>query len=330
VLWAIGVFTGLFVLALALAWWFMIQMPGASYSGELPPQTPTEATMSGELRRDVDRLAGDIGPRNTDHPAALDAAREFVESSFEAAGFAVQRQTFEADGRSVHNLEVELAGAARPGEIVIIGAHYDSAGAAPGADDNASGVAALFALARRFADKKPARTLRFVAFVNEEPPHFQFDSMGSLVYARRCRERNENVVAMLSLETVGYFRDTPGSQKYPAVFSLFYPSRGNFIAFVGNVGSRRLVRESIGSFRRHAKFPSEGGAVPGFIEGVAWSDHWAFWQVGYPAIMVTDTAPFRNPHYHTVEDTPDKLDFDRMARVVSGLTEVVERLTTPP
>lgn len=150
--------------------------------------------------------------------------------------------------------------------------------------------------------------------------------MGSVVYAKRCRERNENVVGMLSLETIGCYSDAKGSQKYPAPFNLFFPSRGNFIGFVGNRGSKRFVRDVVKSFRRHTKFPSEGVAAPERITGIGWSDHWAFWQQGYPGLMVTDTAPFRYVHYHEPTDTPDKIDYDRTARVVAGMARVVTEL----
>jgi Zn-dependent M28 family amino/carboxypeptidase len=228
-----------------------------------------------------------------------------------------------------HNLEVEIQGKTRPEEIVVLGAHYDSAIGCPGANDNGSAVASLLALARSWRGRTPARTLRFVALANEEPPFFQTEQMGSLVYARRCRERNERVVAMLSLETMGYYSTAQGSQKYPFPVGLFYPSRGDFIAFVGNTGNAKLVRQCVAAFRRHAQFPSEGGALPGGLPGIGWSDHWAFWQVGYPALMVTDTAPFRYPHYHTPQDTPDKLDYDRLARVVTGLEKVIGELADP-
>ena len=231
------------------------------------------------------------------------------------------------------NLAAEISGTSRADEIIVIGGHYDSVLVeslpCPGANDNASGAAATLALARAFAELTPQRTVRFVLFVNEEPPFFQNPFMGSWIYAKRCRERDENIVAMFSLETIGYYSDERGSQKYPFPLGLLYPSTGNFIAFVGNVGSRKLVRESIGSFRRHAEFPSEGGALPGSMPGVGWSDHWAFWQEGYPALMVTDTAPFRYPHYHQASDTPDKLDYDRMSRVVDGLERVVSDLANP-
>jgi Zn-dependent M28 family amino/carboxypeptidase len=169
-------------------------------------------------------------------------------------------------------------------------------------------------------------TVRFVAFANEEPPWFQTANMGSLVYAKACRERNDRITAMLSLETIGFYCDDAGSQDYPFPFGLCYPSKGDFVTFVGNLGSASLVREAIAIFRETTPFPSQGGALPGWIPGIGWSDHWSFWKVGYPAIMVTDTAPFRYPHYHTTRDTPEKIDYGRMARVVAGVERVVRRL----
>jgi Zn-dependent M28 family amino/carboxypeptidase len=209
----------------------------------------------------------------------------------------------------------------------VIGAHYDSVFGSPGANDNGSGVAAVLALAQRFASAKPKQTLRFVAFVNEEPPYFLSGEMGSQVYARRCKERGDKISAMISLETIGYFSDVPNSQTYPSPgLGLFYPNVGNFIGFVSNVKSRALLRRVITLFRKHAKVPSEGASLPAFIPGVSWSDQWSFWQQGYPAIMVTDTAPFRYPYYHSSNDTPDKLDYDRFTLVVSGMEKVIQEL----
>src|SRR5262249_52664627 len=171
------------------------------------------------------------------------------------------------------------------------------------------------------------KTLRFVAFVNEEPAYFQTAQMGSFVYAARCRQRGDPITAMISLETIGYFSNEPGSQRYPLPgLDLIYPRTGNFVGFVGNVASRALLRDAIGEFRRHAQIPSEGGALPAAIPGIGWSDQWSFWQHGYPGIMVTDTAPFRYPHYHATSDTPDKLDYDRFTLVVSGMEKVIEDL----
>ena len=220
----------------------------------------------------------------------------------------------------------EVRGTELPDEIIVVGAHYDSVAGTVGANDNASGVAATLVLARSFARLPRAKTLRFVAFANEEPPFFKTSGMGSRVYSAACRKRAENIAAMLSLETIGYYTDRDGTQKYPFPLSLAYPSTGNFIAFVGNLSSRSLVHQAIAAFRKHAKFPSEGAALPSFIPGIDWSDHEAFWRVGYPALMVTDTALFRYPHYHTPADTPDKIDFDRLTLVVTGLRSVVADL----
>jgi len=303
----------------------MIPMPGKSHRGPLPPLSQKQTELAAALRRDVVELAEKIGERNTFCHAALRKAADYVERELAVAG-KVARQTYTASGKACDNLEVEIRGRTFPHEIVIVGGHYDSVVGCVGANDNGTGTAGVLALARSLAQSSPERTLRFVAFVNEEPPHFRGDEMGSRVYAKRCRERQDNVVAMLSLETIGYFSDQEGSQKYPAPLGLFYPSQGNFIAFVGNVGSRSLVRRCVRLFRERAAFPSEGAAVPGFLPGVGWSDHESFWEHGYPGVMVTDTAPFRYPHYHQVGDTPDKIDFDRCARVVDGVEQIVRDL----
>jgi Zn-dependent M28 family amino/carboxypeptidase len=299
-------------------------MPGKNVS-KAGLLSPDEIALREELRTDVQKLAGEIAERNMWHYAQLNAAVDFIEGSFSLAGLRTRRESYQMQGQPCHNLEAEISGS-RP-EIIVIGAHYDSVFGSPGANDNGSGVAATLALARRFASRKPEHTLRFVAFVNEEPPYFLSGEMGSLVYARRCKERRDKISAMISLETIGYFSDAPNSQKYPSPgLGLFYPRIGNFIGFVSNVGSRALLRRLITLFRKHAKIPSEGAALPAFIPGVSWSDQWSFWKYGYPAIMVTDTAPFRYPYYHSSSDTPDKLDYDRFTLVVSGMEKVIEDL----
>jgi Zn-dependent M28 family amino/carboxypeptidase len=305
----------------------MIDMPGKSYGGALPPLSQWQAGIRDQLRGDVALLASEIGERNLQRYGKLVQAADYIEQQLRQAGYATNRHRFQVAGLDCCNIEAEIAGSAGSDEVVVIGAHYDSIVGSPGANDNASGTAALLALARSLAGFRPRRTLRFVAFANEEPPYFQTDAMGSLLYARRCRERKEQVTAMLSLETIGYYRDEPGSQHYPPLFAAFYPPQGDFIGVVGNLGSRQLVRRVVASFRRHAKFPCEGAAAPSAITGVSWSDHWSFWKQGYAAAMITDTAPFRYPYYHTPDDTIDQLDFDRMARVVDGLRAVVKDLT---
>jgi acetylornithine deacetylase/succinyl-diaminopimelate desuccinylase-like protein len=304
----------------------MTTMPGQPAGSDLPPLTGPEADLEGRLRAHVETLAGDIGERNVFRPEALEKAAEYLEATLSERGREVDRQDFECQGVPVRNLELEHRGAGRAKEVVVVGAHYDSVMGSPGANDNGTGVAAVLELARLLNGRELPRTVRFLLFVNEEPPFFQTGDMGSLHYARRCRERNERVVAMLSLETMGYFSDAEGSQQYPFPFRLFYPSRGNFIGFVGNLSSRGLVRRAVKVFRRHATIPSEGAAVPGEITGVGWSDHWAFWQHGYPGIMVTDTAPFRYPAYHTPLDTPERVRYAHLARVVAGLEHVIVEL----
>ncbi|BCG45302.1 hypothetical protein GEOBRER4_n0055 [Citrifermentans bremense] len=304
----------------------MIVLPGKSYRGALPPLQREELLLSERLQQHVGFLAGTVGERNMAHYRSLVRASDYVRAELGKAGLSVSEQSYSVDGKVVANLEGEVKGTTAPQEIVVIGAHYDSAPGTPGANDNASGVAALIELARRSAGLHPARTLRFVAFVNEEAPFFHGEEMGSVVYARRSKERREKIVAMVSLETIGYYSDQPESQLYPAPLGRFYPDTGNFIGFVSNWSSQSLLRKAIGSFRGSTRFPSEGVAAPALIPGIGWSDQWAFWQQGYPALMVTDTALYRYPHYHQPTDTYEKIDYDRLARVVPGLGKVVEEL----
>jgi Zn-dependent M28 family amino/carboxypeptidase len=277
-------------------------MPGTSYQGALD-FTPEETELAARLRAHVEALAAE--QRNVD----LERPARYIEAQLTGS----RSQEFQSGGRRVRNIETG-AGA------VVVGAHYDTVPGSPGADDNASGVAVLLELARMGL---PAR---FVAFANEEMPYFQSHEMGSHAWAARARRAGEKISAMLSLEMLGYYRNVPRSQAYPPPLGWFYPDRANFIAFVGDLGSRTLVRRAIASFRTHARFPSEGVAAPAGIPGVTWSDHWSFRRHGYPAIMVTDTAFYRYAHYHLPSDTPEKLDYMRMARVTLGLAAVIKEL----
>lgn len=315
-----------FILLLLASYWYVMSMPGSSHRGPLPALTTEQERLREELRRDLQALASDIGERNMAHFDRLQLAVDFIERAWSQMGHTVQRHAYRMGQREAVNLIVEIQGSAEPRRIVIVGAHYDSVEGSPGANDNASGVAAVLALSRMFVGLKPARTLRFAAFGNEEPPYFQSSDMGSLVYARACRDAGEDVAAMISFDGIGWYSDKRDSQMYPGALRRFFPSEGNFIAFVGNLSSRGLVRQSVGAFRRSVEFPSEGIAAPAIMPGIGWSDHWSFWKQGYPAVMVTDTLPFRYPYYHTPHDTPDKLDFDRMARVVWGMRGVVAKL----
>src|SRR4051812_37289977 len=244
---------------LGLLWCWGSRMPGRKTT-KAAALSEAEIALRAELVADVKALAGDVGERNLNRYPQLQAAAEFIETSFTRAGLTPRRESYELRGRACHNLEVEIAGT-RP-EIFVVGAHYDSVSGSPGANDNGSGAAAVLALARRFAGKPCAQTLRFVAFVNEEPPYFQTDEMGSLVYARRRKERGDRISGMISLETIGYFSDEPRSQNYPAAgLGLFYPSTGNFIGFASNTRSRSLLQAAVAAFRKTEKLPCEGASL---------------------------------------------------------------------
>lgn len=270
------------------------------------------------LRQTVDALAGGIGERNVYCYPKLCAAEALIEQSFRDAGYEPTRHEYQAQDKSFANIEAEIRGQDSPQEIIIVGAHYDTARGSPGANDNGSGVVALLALARSFANKGSSRSLRFVAFTNEERPFLRTARMGSRVYARQCRGRAENIIGMLSLETIGYCSQKPGSQ-WLSFFGALYPSRGDFIVFVANPSSKGLLKHATQSFGRQTDIPWQTATLPSFSPGAKSSDHWSFWKEGYPALMVTDTAPFRYPHYHKSSDTPDKLRYDFLNGVVEGL-----------
>ncbi len=267
----------------------------------------------------VRELAGAIGERNVFRPQALRAAADYIEGTWRAQGYAVSAQTYDAYGVACTNLEVSRPGRARPGEILLIGAHYDTVRGCPGANDNGSGVAAMLELSRHFANLTPAITVRFVAFVNEEPPSFFTGQQGSAVYAKAARGRGDDIRLMVSLETIGCYFDEPGSQRYPPLFRYFFPDRGNFLGLVSDFRSGRALRRMARTFRRHSDFPLEHVATFRWVPGVAWSDHLSFWRCGYRALMVTDTAFYRYRYYHTSEDTPDKLAYPALGRATEGL-----------
>jgi len=303
-----------------------VSMPGHSFKGKEPSFTLQEQEAARRMRSDVERIAGSIGEHNVNTYGELQKVADLLVGRFTAMGYQVQQERYQVRNKTVSNIVAELPGIGKPAEIVVVGAHYDSPPESPGANDNTSGVAALLELAARFKQQKLHRSVRFVAFVNEEPPWFQTDLMGSRVNAARAKKRGDAIVAMLAFDTIGCYSNVPGSQHYPPPFNVLYPDTGNFIAFVGNTASRSLVRTSLKAFRETTAFPSEGIAAPAFIKGVGWSDHWSYWQEGYPAFMITDTAPFRYRHYHESSDTPEKLDYLKMARVVTGVAKVIEKL----
>jgi hypothetical protein len=325
--WLIALFAGLLVVA-GLGYGalqYMTTVPGTPHRGALPPLTAEESALAATLKQHIAIIAA--REHNVAHYDELEKVARYIEAILESFGYAVGRQEFIADGKRVRNVDVTIeprAGTSDP-EVIVVGAHYDSAPGTPGANDNATGTAAVIELARLLRDLKgtAVRRIRLVLFVNEEPPYFMTEAMGSVRYAQALAARKERVVAMYSLETIGCYSSEPGSQYYPMPFSLVYPDRADFIAFVGMLGSRPLVQETVRSFRAHASFPSIGGVAPGVIPGIAWSDHWAFAQHGFQALMITDTAMYRYAHYHLPTDTPDKVDNEKLARVVKGIERVI-------
>ncbi|MBI3930186.1 MAG: M20/M25/M40 family metallo-hydrolase [Armatimonadetes bacterium] len=297
----------------------------------IPSCTRAEpSTLEGRLRRIVSRLGGEIGERNTVRYSALLETESYLAEELRRAGYTVDRQEFQAEGKTVANLIAELPGSTRAGEVLVLGAHYDSARGTPGANDNASGVAALLALAADLRGAAPARTVRFVFFVNEEPPYFYGPSMGSLVYARSLRAKNENVVGMISLETMGWYTEQEGSQRIPPGLGGDLPTRGNFLALITREQDSAFLAVVESAYRAATSFPVTSLAAPEEVQGIGWSDHWAFWQAGYPGVMATDTAPFRYDPYHSPKDTPDKLNYPRFAAAVQGTEEAVKTLAEAP
>ena len=294
----------------------------AALSSQADDPWPEEATGQ-RLEADVRYLAEEIGVRSIRHPEARESTRRYLEAQFRAAGLVTKRVPYTADGVSGVNLEASLPGTELPEEHVIVGAHYDTVEGSPGADDNASGVAVLLELARRLKGQPLKRSVHLIAFDLEEPPAYRTPAMGSWAVAQACRERGDNVVFMMALDGLGFYDDKPHSQRYP-VDLPDRPDAGNFLAFLGLAESPKQLGRAAEVFKANTTLPAEMLAATDDVLGVGWSDHWSFWQAGYPhAFLVTDTLPLRNKHYHLASDRPDKLDYDRLAQAVVGLEAVV-------
>lgn len=279
------------------------------------------------LYRHVKVLSAEIGSRSVYEYDRLNAAKDYIFASLKTMGYKPELQTYTYEGRSFSNIVVMIAGKEHSKETVLIGAHYDTYAVTPGADDNASGVALLLELCRLMKSDQPGRTIKFVFFTLEEPPVFRSAFMGSAVYAERARMNGENITAMICLDMVGYYNDRKGGQGFPLPFmSLFYPTTPNFLAIVGNLSSRRLANDVAESIRKTPGLTVETLSMVGFFPGIDFSDHRSFWKQGYPAVMITDTAFFRNPNYHGETDTIETLDFKRMEILLGGLFPTIKYL----
>ena len=306
------------VLAVLLVLWLLLARPWGRHRAPEPLPSPVDPQ---QLAADVMALAVEFYPRSFRHPDNLNAAADYVSSRL--AGADLSEQHYDIDGRRYRNIIAAYGPETR--EVVIVGAHYDSFGDTPGADDNASGVAGLLALGTLLAKTELASRVLLVAYSTEEPPFFAGAQMGSWFHARQVQQQGLSVRLMIGLEMIGYFRDEPGSQDYPnGLLSLFYPGSGHFIALVDQLWSDagRQMRTTMAG----GAMPVYSVNAPRFIPGVDYSDHMNYWDRGYPAVMVTDTAFYRNPHYHGAGDTPATLDYQRMAAVVAGVYRHVRRL----
>jgi len=320
-----------FIVLLLFSYWYMMGCEG-NWKGE-----PLEKRMKTELSEikkgmelDIEYLQN-LGPRNSENDISYKQLRqceEWIKRRWESQGYVVRKHTFSIKRKEYSNLEIEIKGHTLPSEIIIISAQYDTLPDSPGANNNGSGMAILFQLSQLLKKHTPDRTLRLLNFVNEEDPFFGTEMMGSYQYAKSCRQRGEDIRVMLSLDALGIYKDEPGSQRLPFPFSLFYPDRGNFLAFIGNLRSRKYMVEVSRGFKKGSSFPIQAGVAPEWAKGGAWSDHSSFWKFGYPGIMVTDTGGFRSPSHTTQEDTMEKLNFEAMSRIVIGMYTSAVHLTS--
>ena len=286
-----------------------------------PATSPQAEIDPAVLERHVRTLAETYHPRSVDDAAQLEAAGDYVLAQLRAAGGSPEIQAYDVDGQRYRNFIVRYGPS--DGPLLVIGAHYDACGSTPGADDNASGTAALIELARLLSSHPPSRPVELVAYTLEEPPYFRTSAMGSARHARELQRQGREVRLMVAIEMIGFFRDGPHTQGFPmAGLGALYPDVGNFITVVGRFGDVRTVRRVKALFLGASDLPVESINAPRGVPGVDFSDHLNYWKLGMPAVMVTDTAFLRNPNYHAATDTPDTLDYGRMAKVVRALYAV--------
>jgi len=311
----------LIILVLLIAVWFWMTQPLLSRA------TPNSARTvdPSRLEAHVLKISTEFGPRDFDHPENLDQVAAYIKNELSQTGAFVSEQVYRVRGKSYRNVIAHFGPETE--ERIIVGAHYDTAGPLPGADDNASGVAGLIELARLLDRQQLKVRVELVAFSTEEPPYFGTTGMGSYVHAESLRQQNVRVRAMFNLEMIGYFSDAPNSQHFPiGALSALYPSTGNYIAVVGRLSDGLLVRRTKAALRNAAPLPVYSINAPQFIPGVDFSDQRNYWHAGYSAVMITDTAFYRNRNYHTADDTAEKLDYKRMAMVVEGVNSIVSEL----
>ncbi len=298
--------------------------PGTLQAPSHTPLTPVQQQLRRELVRDVHVLATEIGPRNAAYtPRQLYEAEGWIAGELSEAGLEVHRVEVRMGEARVANLEVTFPGNRLSEQILVFGAHYDTHVGSPGANDNASGVALLLAAARRLRDAEFDRTVRIVFFVNEEYPFTTGIQMGSKVYAKHCLAQGDDLVGVVAVDSVGTYSNEPGSQKYP-LLALNLPRTGNFVAFGSNKENVPLLDAVVSAFQAQSEFPSIG--IASDSKHASRGDHAAFWWNGYPAIAMTDTSEFRDPHYHAPSDRAENLNYEEMARLAEGFLATIRAL----
>jgi Zn-dependent M28 family amino/carboxypeptidase len=303
--------------------WFVLARPGFSF--KKATKSTSQVIEEAALRRHVSVLSKDMVPRNYKNSGNLNSVANYISESLSASGGRVAEQVFEVDGVEYKNIIAEYGPQGK--EVIVVGAHYDAEGENPGADDNASGVAGLIEIGRLLSRAQLKTRVALVAFSLEEPPFFRSDDMGSAVYARSLKEANADVKLMIALEMIGYFSEEKGSQDYPTqLLRLYYPSIGNFIVIADQLMSVQAQRMKA-ALRQVMDLSVYSINAPSFIPGIDFSDHSSFWRYGYPAIMITDTAFYRNQAYHTSEDRAERLNYEKMAQVVYGVYDYVVKLS---
>jgi Zn-dependent M28 family amino/carboxypeptidase len=277
-------------------------------------------TLDSRLKRHVHTLC-EIGPRGLFAQERLHAATHYICQELNDMGYTVGLEPVECPDGLSHNVIAEFPGSETPNNVWLAGAHYDTVATTPGADDNASAVAILLEMAREFAERQGKETLRFVFFTNEEMPYFSTKSQGAMVHAAGCQEQGEKIQLMASLEMLGYYSNEPGSQKYPIGVGKGLPDTGNFVAFVGTKKNTERLNSLVSVFKANTHVPTQMLATPIWTPSLIRSDHFAFVLHKMPAVLITDTADFRNPNYHSENDTPNTLNYTIMAGVTLGLVE---------
>jgi len=296
--------------------WFSLSQP--TFKKNTPSPLRVEAK---KLENHVKALSIDFYPRNYGNIQNLNKAAKYIEGQFKLSGARVEIQEFEVEGKKYKNIIARYN--IGQGRKMIVGAHYDSCEDTPGADDNSSGVAGILELASLLGREKINREIELVAYTLEEPPFFGTEEMGSFVHANSIQNKDK-IEGVLVLEMIGYFSNNKNSQSYPmGLLKLMYPDRGNFIAVVGNLSQRAFTKKIKIRMKGATDLPVYSISAPAGIPGIDFSDHRNYWPLGINAVMITDTAFYRNSEYHGPKDTYDRLDYEKMAKVVAGVFEAI-------